>query len=722
MRRAPERMIYTRCPAQYFTGRSIELDTITAHARSGAGGMALLARPMAGASELLRQAHERLFYEQSITIPIYFEFRRRDRTLTIAARRFLREVIRQAAAFRLGDPRVLSPAVPLNEAAGAGAEHGAAPTARLMDLYGSLDEEDENDAVQRCLAAPLRLAAEGLRPAVLLDAVHAGESLDGGEALIEHLVELYGHSEVPIVAAGRRRYLFGRTPFAAIPLEELNFAAAGQLAVRLSERTGVLLNDQTRDLLAVQLGGRPRPIGLLFAAAASRGVHLDTFERVQQVYNDEIFSGRLERCYEPGAPSLDDTVVRLLAEAYALAPGHKMPLERWTNALGGRAAVDDLHHREIVNAGAGAVAAERDDHILRDVVAARISLRGGANARAAAVGRQLTDSIARAPELMERYYRSLSSAGLRELMLAFDGQRVSPALLDYGRFRDQLKGAPRDKVLKALREDNETLELPRIAFTAHTSAFYPPLASIADPERSAVAMGFAGDAGSERTVWIAAEVPSKLEAARDLASFWCDRLEMAAVNSGLTGARLWLISPEGFSPEALELLRQRNALGSSSAQLKLLAEVLHLSDEAERPLAADEYEIVVPMGEDTEMIAAYAVQEIARRHNFPAKAINQIKTALVEACINAAEHSMSPDRRIHQKFAVADDKITITVANRGLRLAARQDAAPEPAVPPGDPGRRGWGLKLIKGLMDDVQLEQTDDGTRLTMTKYIKSA
>ena len=35
-------------------------------------------------------------------------------------------------------------------------------------------------------------------------------------------------------------------------------------------------------------------------------------------------------------------------------------------------------------------------------------------------------------------------------------------------------------------------------------------------------------------------------------------------------------------------------------------------------------------------------------------------------------------------------------------------------------GRRGWGLKLMKNLMDEVKMEQTDDGTRISMVKYLK--
>jgi anti-sigma regulatory factor (Ser/Thr protein kinase) len=54
----------------------------------------------------------------------------------------------------------------------------------------------------------------------------------------------------------------------------------------------------------------------------------------------------------------------------------------------------------------------------------------------------------------------------------------------------------------------------------------------------------------------------------------------------------------------------------------------------------------------------------------------------------------------------------ISVANRGLRLADKPAAR-------ADSARRGWGLKLIQGLMDEVVLDETDDRTVITMTKNI---
>jgi serine/threonine-protein kinase RsbW len=137
--------------------------------------------------------------------------------------------------------------------------------------------------------------------------------------------------------------------------------------------------------------------------------------------------------------------------------------------------------------------------------------------------------------------------------------------------------------------------------------------------------------------------------------------------------------------------------------------------------------MVIPMGDDTELIAAHTVEQIARRIDFQPEAINQIKTALVEACINAAEHSLSPDRKIYQRFRVESDRLVVTVSSRGVvppGLTAQNGVNGTPHENGNNTReaakeRRGWGLKLIKSLMDEVEFERVDDGTRLRMTKYL---
>ncbi len=139
-----------------------------------------------------------------------------------------------------------------------------------------------------------------------------------------------------------------------------------------------------------------------------------------------------------------------------------------------------------------------------------------------------------------------------------------------------------------------------------------------------------------------------------------------ARESGFERVRLWLVAPEGFSPEACELLNTREAYGSSRQQVELLTARIESATKEEEESRPNEYEMVIPMGTDTELSAAHTVEQIARRVNFGPEAINQIKTALIEACINAAEHSLSPDRKIYQRFRVENDRLVVTVASRGV--------------------------------------------------------
>jgi serine/threonine-protein kinase RsbW len=334
------------------------------------------------------------------------------------------------------------------------------------------------------------------------------------------------------------------------------------------------------------------------------------------------------------------------------------------------------------------------------------------------VAKALKKFLKRAPNTMAKFYRQTSVVGLRELLRVFDCQKVPTDLLDYEGFKERHNGREEAEILKSLENPTANIILPQIVYTAHTSAFYSPLNQFAETVQSAVGIGFkTPDYRDENEiVWIAAEIDSKLEASGKLTEFWCDRLEMVALMCNFAKYKIWLVAPEGFSPEAIEILKQRNAYGSNRKQVNLLIKLLKAEDIVGEKLAPNEYEMVIPMGEDTELIAANAVEEIARRHSFDPKAINQIKTALVEAFINATEHSHSPDRKIYQKFKIEGNKITITISNRGVRLTDKKPTEIE-----SEEGRRGWGLKLMRTLMDEVKLEQVDDGTRISMTKYIKN-
>jgi serine/threonine-protein kinase RsbW len=227
---------------------------------------------------------------------------------------------------------------------------------------------------------------------------------------------------------------------------------------------------------------------------------------------------------------------------------------------------------------------------------------------------------------------------------------------------------------------------------------------------------------AQQVIWLAADIESKLEVDIEVARAWCDRLENMAERLGFSRFQIWLISNEGFSEDAGRLLERRKSFGSSRQQLGLLAARLGetVASAVVQTSDPDEFLMVVPMGEDNELIAANTAEQIAKRLTFRPEAINQIKTAIVEACINASEHSFSPDRKIYQRFRVESDRLVITISSRGVVPANLNGANSGSEAKEAAEERRGWGLKLIRTLMDEVEFERVDDGTSLRMTKYLR--
>ncbi|HSQ20677.1 MAG TPA: ATP-binding protein, partial [Blastocatellia bacterium] len=72
-----------------------------------------------------------------------------------------------------------------------------------------------------------------------------------------------------------------------------------------------------------------------------------------------------------------------------------------------------------------------------------------------------------------------------------------------------------------------------------------------------------------------------------------------------------------------------------------------------------------------------------------------------------------------QHFAIDEDKLIITVSNKGKKFGpANGQSAPSVRTRPSK-GTRGRGLQIIRALMDEVKFERADDGSRLVMTKYL---
>jgi serine/threonine-protein kinase RsbW len=739
------RRILGRVVQQDFVGRAGELDRIMvqAQAANAGRGLLLLMEPSAGVSELLRQAYDQLFNQHTEVIPIYFAITPNETTAVSAAIEFLNTFVQQYIAFRRNEPFVSNAPLTLQDLQELALPADLNWIEQLIESYNRLRFSNDDKALVRfCLGAPQRIPAGRGRAFVMLDGSQLAEYLNGAVVLGTEILRVFGRGSFSFVLAGLRRQILEAAHDAGsdferldmLRLEQLDTAEAAKLVEHVARRQHVATSEVARDLLVQQFAGSPFFINIFLHAAREKHTSLISYLDCERLYVDELFGGHIHRHFadllEEISPRLDTRhlLIRLLWEA-AAGEDQISSVEVWRKRLHMTASeLEDvlhrLHVREFINWDGATVEAGAGPQAWKDYLKIRYRLDVLNEPRALVVADMLADSLKRAPHTMARHYKQIANAGLRDLIARFNCQPVPAVLFDYQSFSRKYKGAENDTLVSGLAAETEFFKLPQTIHLASATAFFSDLRQICEADHCFVAHTFEDGsyADAQQVIWLAADIGSKLEVDVEVARAWCDRLENMAERLGFSRFQIWLISNEGFSEDAGRILAQRKAFGSSRQQLGLLAARL-----GETVVSAvvqtghpDEFLMVVPMGEDNELIAANTAEQIAKRLTFRPEAINQIKTAIVEACINASEHSFSPDRKIYQRFRVESDRLVITISSRGIVPANLNGANSGSEAQVAAEERRGWGLKLIRTLMDEVEFERVDDGTSLRMTKYLR--
>ena len=127
-------------------------------------------------------------------------------------------------------------------------------------------------------------------------------------------------------------------------------------------------------------------------------------------------------------------------------------------------------------------------------------------------------------------------------------------------------------------------------------------------------------------------------------------------------------------------------------------------------------ELTLPVLPDMELAATKTAEVVSKHMGLNDEQAAEINMALIESCINAFEHSES-DKQIEIHFKIKDDLLEIQVTDKGIGFDKSKVAIPKIEEKLGADYKRGWGLQLIKELMDTVEFESTEKGTTVTMTK-----
>jgi len=103
--------------------------------------------------------------------------------------------------------------------------------------------------------------------------------------------------------------------------------------------------------------------------------------------------------------------------------------------------------------------------------------------------------------------------------------------------------------------------------------------------------------------------------------------------------------------------------------------------------------------------------------------VDEVKLAIDEALTNIIEHAYQLQKRkkINIRLKFAKDKLTVILRDRGRSCAWEEIPEPDPKRYMREEREDGWGVFLIKKLMDEITYRPNKgEHNEMVMVKYLK--
>lgn len=120
-------------------------------------------------------------------------------------------------------------------------------------------------------------------------------------------------------------------------------------------------------------------------------------------------------------------------------------------------------------------------------------------------------------------------------------------------------------------------------------------------------------------------------------------------------------------------------------------------------------ELRIPCELRYEKVAINSAATVARQLGFEQDRIEDVKTAVGEVCINAIEHggNLREARDIRVRFILEPAELRIDVCDGGTGFDLAEVDVPRIDDKVGGGNPRGWGLFIIRALVDDLQVRES---------------
>jgi serine/threonine-protein kinase RsbW len=125
-------------------------------------------------------------------------------------------------------------------------------------------------------------------------------------------------------------------------------------------------------------------------------------------------------------------------------------------------------------------------------------------------------------------------------------------------------------------------------------------------------------------------------------------------------------------------------------------------------------ELRLPSRLGYEKVAMDTASSLARRMGFGGDRVEALRTAIAEAVTNAIEHGNEhdSDMRVLVMLTARPDELVVSVADQGRKQLDQQQTAPSPRIEDAftKQDKGGWGIWLIRELMDEVEFTTAPSG------------